>query len=732
MRKIAVLFFIDRFVTFAGAEKNLFDVMTGLDKKRYRPILLCIHRGDLAQVLVQKGIEAKDLRIKRIYSFHAFIKAIAIFKFIKKNNIKIIVTYHESSDFFGSIIGKLSGVPVIISSRRDMGFNLKKRHILFYKLINPLFDMVLTVSDAVKNEIFSKQNILWHKCVTLYNGVKISDFPQDIDKGIVKKSLGLDNNRPVVGILAGIRPIKGHKYFLEAASLILKEYPETYFLIVGWPDDKIYYKQLKDLTKQLKIGERVLFVGGRSDTAKILSITDISVLSSLSEGFSNAVIESMAAGKPVVATNVGGTTEAVVDGETGFLVPPYNAKALADAILRLLRNKKMAEDMGKKGRRLAEEKFSLNIMIEQLQHLYESLLSIKDINAKQRTVLDPYLKISYFKRAVKTPLYGFLFYSSITSLINSSNGNNRAIKILAYHRVNNDKFNPLGMSINVANFEKHMRLISRDYNPVSLENAIELLTNKQKIPKNCIVVTFDDGYKDNYIHAFPIIKKYNIPATIFLSVEAINKQNLLWYDAIVNAFQVTTKDSVNLQDLGLGKYDLSLAADKITAINAAVSFGKYIRTNYREVFIKELLMKLDAKLKTNDKFSFMLDWGDIKLMQKNGISFGSHGMTHSILTTLSNEEVEYEIRESKEIMQKEIGTEINLFSYPNGGERDFNSNIERVLRENNYLSACSLIKGTNKNNTPLFSLRRYCVNSGLISGFLGGFSRSIFEVNTVN
>ena len=127
--KITILYIIDVFIKMAGAERNLFEVITRLDAERYTPIVMCLHGGKLVKILQNsRKIDVVNLNLTRIYTVKAMIKAINIFKFIKQRNVKIVVTYHESSDFLGGIIAKLAGVPVIISSRRDMGYQLKKRH----------------------------------------------------------------------------------------------------------------------------------------------------------------------------------------------------------------------------------------------------------------------------------------------------------------------------------------------------------------------------------------------------------------------------------------------------------------------------------------------------------------------------------------------------------------------------------------------------------------------------
>jgi len=378
MEKITVLYLIDHFVIMGGAEKNLFEVVTRLNPQRYKPIIMCLKGGKLVNVLRRKGIEIINLKIKKIYTPCALIKALKIIETLKKQDVKIVVTYHESSDFLG-ILTRLSGVPVLVSSRRNMGYKLKKRHIFIYRIINNLFDKIITVSDAVKNEIFNKENVLWNKLTTIYNGVEIEKFSRIIDRDAVKKSLALENDRPIVGVVASFRPIKGHKYFLEAASIIIKKIPKIYFLLVGWYDHSdIYYHYITKIIEKKNIQKNIILTGVRTDIPEMLSIMDICALPSINEGFPNAILEAMAAGKPVVATNSGGTPEAIVNGETGILVPPCNPEALANAILKLLRDKKMASNMGTASQERIKCLFNINKMMRDTENLYEKLLVTKE------------------------------------------------------------------------------------------------------------------------------------------------------------------------------------------------------------------------------------------------------------------------------------------------------------------------------------------------------------------
>jgi L-malate glycosyltransferase len=192
----------------------------------------------------------------------------------------------------------------------------------------------------------------------------------------LREEFELPPGAPVVGMLARLDPIKGIEYFLEAAAQVTARRPDARFLIVG--DNRVdvaYREELTRLARRLRLEDVVRFTGFRNDVAEVLSLLSVSVLASLSEGLSNTLLESMAAGIPVVATAVGGNPEAVEQGVTGILVPPKNGAALADAICRILNQRDLAAAMGRAGRRRVSERFSTRAMVSESERLYGQLLA---------------------------------------------------------------------------------------------------------------------------------------------------------------------------------------------------------------------------------------------------------------------------------------------------------------------------------------------------------------------
>ncbi|MFX0207099.1 MAG: glycosyltransferase [Candidatus Hodarchaeota archaeon] len=372
------MYIIDALKAYGGSELHLLQIARKLDRNKFNPIIFPLRSAkDLIRRFTDFNIPTEECNIKRFYTLAGIKAALRITKIIKKKNVKIIQTFHSDSDIFGTVLGTFLGVPVIISSRRDMGdWSRKKRHIIAYKAIRYFVDKIVVVSNAVGDRIKSLENVHRDKVITIYNGVDLDYFNQSIRKDEVKKNLGLYPNHKVVCMIGNLRPIKGHEYFLQAASSILSDFREVQFMIVG---EGPLLEDLEKLTNKLGLHQKVLFLGKTNDIREILSVTDVSVLSSLSEGFSNTILESMSMGKPVVATRVGGNPEAVIDGATGLLVPPRDPNALANAVVKLLKNPELADQFGIMSKGRVREYFSLDGMIANMQGLYESLLDKKGV-----------------------------------------------------------------------------------------------------------------------------------------------------------------------------------------------------------------------------------------------------------------------------------------------------------------------------------------------------------------
>jgi glycosyltransferase involved in cell wall biosynthesis len=382
--KKGVLIITDVFKLMAGSERNITRLLACIDKERFELSVACFISGKLARDMRDRGFPVYDLQRGGIYTVHGFKNLVFLRKLICEKQISLIVTYHEGADFYGLVLSRLCSIPVI-SSRRDMGFNTRSHHEIAYKLLGRFYDSVITVCDAVKNEVVKRGWFPPGKINTIYNGVDLERFDGTSCVKTLRTAMGIKHDRSVVGMIANIRRIKGVQFFIEAASIIAKRGAPVEFLVIGDDMNEAGYTEaeMKALARNLNVHENLRFLGRRTDVAELISLFDIAVVSSLSEGFSNAILEYMAASKPVVATDVGGNSEAVVHCETGLLVPPGNANALADAIWTLLEKKEMALAFGKAGRRRVEQKFTLRKMIDHYEELFDRVITENRCDSKE-------------------------------------------------------------------------------------------------------------------------------------------------------------------------------------------------------------------------------------------------------------------------------------------------------------------------------------------------------------
>ena len=316
-----------------------------------------------------------------------------------------------------------------------------------------------------------------------------------------------------------------------------------------------------------------------------------------------------------------------------------------------------------------------------------------------------------------------LFYSKILDIINifinyiqlNRNINSRIIfpyikkrrvknfQILTYHRINDDN-DQFFTGMNIDTFEKHMKYLSDYYNIMPLEEIINRMKCND-IPDDVVAITFDDGYKDVYLNAYPILKKFSIPATIFLPTSCIDTGEVLWHDRVFSAFRETQRSSLPKYGIYEKTYPLETIEEKLRAQQDVLRFLRSLDTHDRLKWIDCLITKLFLKDKENYS-QLMLSWDDIKIMHTNGISFGSHTVTHPIMSKISSEQVMWEICESKKIIESHLGSPVSTFAYPNGKEEDFDHTTKVLLQEAGYICALTTIFGTNAYGHDLFALRR--------------------------
>lgn len=281
----------------------------------------------------------------------------------------------------------------------------------------------------------------------------------------------------------------------------------------------------------------------------------------------------------------------------------------------------------------------------------------------------------------------------------------RSVQILIYHRVNDeaDIFFP-GMPLRF--FFEQMDYLVHACNVLSLDDAVTRLLHKD-VPENAVAVTFDDGYRDNYLNAFPILRRLSVPATVFLATDAINGSTSLWHDRVFIAFRETkhTKLRGYFPGAGAAVYSLETDLDKLAAQSRVLAFLRTLGDHDRDAWIGRLVEQLGVN-ENRQRPRLMLSWSEVREMQAQGIRFGSHTMSHPVLSMLTPEGMRREISDSKRVIEEQLGINVSAFAYPNGTQSDFTEVTKDIVRECGYCCAVTTIFGTNGEDQDVYALHR--------------------------
>jgi glycosyltransferase involved in cell wall biosynthesis len=376
---VHILYLIDVLWGLGGAEGVLLRIPKLLPKDRYRSTIGTFRLRPESPVFDQLPCPIREFPVNRVFGMGALRTALNLRQFIRSERVQIVHTFFESADLLGGLVAKLSGVPVVISSRRDMGILRSTRHRIAYRLMSPIFSQVQAVSGAVRQETIRADRINPDKVVTIANGIEIEKLAAAHGSPAWRHSLRLEGAAPLIVSVGHIRRVKGFDVLLRAAAEVCQVYPQATFLIVGSVQEPDCHSHLLDLVSQLHLEHNVRFLGKMEseDVWSLLKLCDVFCQPSRSEGMSNALLEAMACGLPCVATAVGGTPEVLEDGRTGYIVPSQDHHAAATRMLALLGDPQRARSMGSLARLVVEERFSAQSMIRNMVGMYDQLLGAR-------------------------------------------------------------------------------------------------------------------------------------------------------------------------------------------------------------------------------------------------------------------------------------------------------------------------------------------------------------------
>lgn len=246
-----------------------------------------------------------------------------------------------------------------------------------------------------------------------------------------------------------------------------------------------------------------------------------------------------------------------------------------------------------------------------------------------------------------------------------------ALRILAYHRLVAAPWDDFGFDEQIISatpeiFEAQMRFAAQNFDVVSFSDLEKCDLEGKPWPKRALIVTFDDGYRDNFTLAFPILRDLRIPATIFLSTGHIGAQKLFWWDAIAYSFKTSMLGSAPVPQIREKAFELQSASQKRAAIDAVLEWCKGVDNDERRAFIAALPALLGVELPGNVAAGMHLNWDEAREMARGGMEFGAHTVTHPILSRVDRQQLELEVATSKADIERETGQKVLAFAYPAG------------------------------------------------------------------
>ncbi len=362
--KINVLQLVEGF-NLGGAEKKLWELIKYLDSSRFQVTVCTLGLGDeLADYFNQ--LDVRLVQLPRHFRFD-FTLIPKLRRVIREHDIDIVMTTLFYADVMGALVGKWGGARgVFCWETISSPVWLVPHRKWMYRLAISFADKVIAVSQATARWSVEERGVPQSKIMVIPYGVN-TDLYQPGDEHQLRDELGIAREDPVVGMVARLHDQKGHRYLIQAAHRLVSSIPNLKILLVG---DGPLREELEQQVRDYSLQDHFIFLGFRHDVHRLLRIFDVFTLPSMYEGLPNVVLEAMAAGLPVVATPVDGTKEAVVDGDTGILVPPRDSDALATALSSVIEDASARKRYGEQGLKRIREHFTLEKQVEGFQDLY--------------------------------------------------------------------------------------------------------------------------------------------------------------------------------------------------------------------------------------------------------------------------------------------------------------------------------------------------------------------------
>jgi len=348
---------------WGGQEIRIFQESLSFTELGYKVLIACQEGSTLAERAKRAGLPVYIIRMEYPTALLTISKLLRI---IKKEKVSIIHTHSSKDSWLAGIAGRIARVPVVRSRHLTTPVGQGYLSTFVYRHLS---DIIITSGTHIKEVLMGRNKINPEKIVSIPAGVDVKRFDINIKGEKIRTEFGLNDSYPIVGTVAILRHWKGHRYLLDAVPKVIAILPEAKFFIVG---DGPQWNNLHQQTHTLGIEKYVIMPGFRDDIPEIIAALDIFILPSIaSEATSQVIPQALAMGKPVIATDAGGLSEIIEDNVTGLLIPPKDPDAIANAIVRIARDKERAKETAMRGREKILKDYTFQRMIERTAEVYD-------------------------------------------------------------------------------------------------------------------------------------------------------------------------------------------------------------------------------------------------------------------------------------------------------------------------------------------------------------------------
>jgi sugar transferase (PEP-CTERM/EpsH1 system associated) len=701
-------------LALAGMEYGIIKQVNRLPSGKFVPMICCLrHQLEDVKPLLSEQIGVFELHKPPGRDWSVVGK---LARLIREHRVDVLHSHNWPTYVFSVLAARRSRVPVLIHGEHGReASGISRQHLFVNKALAPFVTHFVTVSQSLSDDLGRFWNVRPERRTTVPNGVDTELFGGVHPSDSLRKEFGIALGDPVILSVGRFRAVKGYESLIRAFALVRLRHPRARLLLVGGVLSSVGHDATREqmgilqrVAAECGAQEAVHFSGDRRDIPALMSLCRVYVNASRFEGMSNTILEAMASARPVVATEVGGNPELVVNEQTGFLVPVDQPLIMADRLDAILADPTLARRLGEGGRARVERRHSMEAMVQDYVDLYAETLA----RANARTQFP-------IRQGLKAAMGRGFVWSGLVWIRRRVTRNR--LKILTYHRVlplgQAMRYPFQGMMLARDLFDAQMAHLSREYCVLELRDGIRRL-QAGTLPRKAVCITFDDGYQDNYRYAWPVLRKHHLPATIFVVTSVLDRPQTLWWDEV--AVRVDWLVAHPARRESAPSWMRHLLED-----HRATDPRQAVTSLMNDMSKPDRLRALDEIRKAASDVvlpgDLMLTWEQVREMHGQGIRFGGHTVTHPFLDELDAQEIGAEVEGSFQRLTEELGEVPRLLAYPRGRSSD---HVRRVLRDLKVEAAVTTEHGVNMTDCDPLRLLRI---DGGIATMSGGFDPHVFD-----